>query len=80
MLLNEHPDIEEAVVIGVPDEVFGRALRAVVVLRRGRAEDPETLKAYVAEHLARFKVPRSFVFVNELPRNPTGKVLKRELV
>jgi fatty-acyl-CoA synthase len=78
-LLNDHPDIEEAVVVGVPDEVFGRALKAVVVLRGGRSANPEDLKAYVSERLARYKVPRAFVFLDELPRNATGKVLRRQL-
>lgn len=79
-LLNEHPDIEEAVVVGVDDEAFGRALKAVVVSSKGRTLNPEDLKAYVAEHLARYKVPRTFVFLDRLPRTATGKVLKRELV
>jgi fatty-acyl-CoA synthase len=79
-LLNEHPDIEEAVVVGIDDETFVRALKAVVVQKQGRSLTAEGLKAYVSEHLARFKVPRSFVFVDELPRTATGKVLRRELV
>ena len=79
-LLNQHPDIEEAVVVGVDDDAFGRALKAIVVLRPGRRTEPEALKVYVADRLARFKVPRSFVFRDELPRTATGKVLRRELV
>jgi fatty-acyl-CoA synthase len=78
-VLNRHPDIEEAVVVGVDDEDFGRALKAIVVLRSDRSTSSEDLKAYVAEHLARYKVPRTFVFLKELPRTATGKVLKRAL-
>ncbi|SEO56388.1 AMP-binding protein [Trujillonella endophytica] len=78
-LLNDHPDIEEAVVIGVEDPTFGRALKAVVVAKDGRSLDPEDLKAYVAERLARYKVPRQFAFLDELPRTATGKVLRRQL-
>jgi fatty-acyl-CoA synthase len=79
-VLNQHPDIEEAVVVGVDDEKFGRALKAVVVQTPGRSTSPEDLKAYVTERLARYKVPRTFVYVDQLPRTATGKVLKRELV
>ena len=79
-LLNDHPDIEEAVVVGVDDETFGQALKAVVVASSGRPPNPDELKAYVAEHLARYKVPRTFVFIDALPRTATGKVLKRELL
>ena len=79
-LLNQHPDIEEAVVVGIDDETFGRALKAVIVLKHGRRTEPETLKVYVADHLARYKVPRAFEFRDELPRTATGKILRRELV
>ena len=79
-LLNQHPDIEEAVVLGVDDETFGRALKAVIILNRGRSTSAEELKAYVSGRLARYKVPRTFIFVDELPRTATGKVLKRELI
>ena len=79
-LLNQHPDIEEAVVVGVDDEKFGRALKAVVILKRGRSTSPDQLKTYVSERLARYKVPRTLVFLDKLPRTATGKVLKRELI
>jgi acyl-CoA synthetase (AMP-forming)/AMP-acid ligase II len=78
-LLADHQDIEEAAVIGVPDEQFGQRLKAFVVLRPGAALDEETIQQYVKQNLARYKVPREVVFVEELPRNATGKVLKREL-
>jgi len=79
-VLNRHPDLEEAVVVGVDDEDFGRALKAIVVLRSDRSTSSEDLKAYVTEHQARYKVPRTFVFLEELPRTATGKVLKGALV
>jgi fatty-acyl-CoA synthase len=78
-LLADHPDIEEAAVVGVPDEDFGQRLRAFVVLRRHGALDAEAVQAHVKQNLARYKVPRDVVFLGELPRNATGKVLKREL-
>jgi len=77
-LLARHEQIEEAAVIGVDDEQFGQRLKAFVV-RRGDSLSEEDVKNYVKENLARYKVPREVVFVEELPRNATGKVLKREL-
>jgi acyl-CoA synthetase (AMP-forming)/AMP-acid ligase II len=79
-LLSNHDAVAEAAVIGVPDEQFGQRLKAFVVLRDGCAVDERELKAHVKAHLAAYKVPREIVFVDELPRNATGKVLKRELV
>ncbi|HEY0515773.1 MAG TPA: acyl-CoA synthetase [Solirubrobacteraceae bacterium] len=78
-LLADHDDVEEAAVIGVPDEDFGQRLKAFVVLRNGAASDEQAIKEYVKSNLARYKVPREIVFLTELPRNATGKVLKRSL-
>jgi acyl-CoA synthetase (AMP-forming)/AMP-acid ligase II len=78
-LLADHEGIEEAAVIGVEDAKFGQRLKAFVVAREGSGLDEETVKEYVKHNLARYKVPREVVFVDELPRNATGKVLKREL-
>jgi fatty-acyl-CoA synthase len=78
-LLADHEQVEEAAVVGVEDEQFGQRLKAFVVKRNGAELSEETVKAYVKENLARYKVPREVVFVDELPRNATGKVLKREL-
>jgi fatty-acyl-CoA synthase len=79
-LLAGHEAIAEAAAIGVPDERFGQRLRAFVVLRPGAKLTEDEVKAYVRDNLARYKVPREVVFLDELPRNPTGKVLKRELL
>jgi fatty-acyl-CoA synthase len=65
--------------IGVPDDDFGHRLRAFVVLGEGAGLSADDIKAHVKANLARFKVPREVVFLDELPRNATGKVLKREL-
>jgi acyl-CoA synthetase (AMP-forming)/AMP-acid ligase II len=78
-LLADYGQIEEAAVIGVDDEEFGQRLKAFVVPRNGAELSAETVKSYVKENLARYKVPREVVFLGELPRNATGKVLKREL-
>ncbi len=78
-VLARHEDVEEVAVIGVEDEAFGQRLKAFVV-RRGDAEvTPDELKAHVKANTASFKVPREVVFLAELPRNATGKVLKRDL-
>jgi fatty-acyl-CoA synthase len=78
-LLADHPQVEEAAVVGVVDERFGQRLKAFVVARAGTGLNEEAVKAYVKENLASYKVPREVVFLDQLPRNATGKVLKREL-
>jgi fatty-acyl-CoA synthase len=78
-LLIAHADVADAAVIGVDDEDFGKRLRAFVVAGGDAAPGEDELKAYVKKNLARYKVPREVVFIDELPRNATGKVLKREL-
>jgi acyl-CoA synthetase (AMP-forming)/AMP-acid ligase II len=78
-LLADHEAIEEAAVVGVPDEEFGQRLKAFVVLREGAELNEAEVQQYVKENLARYKAPREVVFLDQLPRNATGKVLKREL-
>jgi acyl-CoA synthetase (AMP-forming)/AMP-acid ligase II len=78
-LLAEHPAVDDVAVIGVPDQQFGERLRAFVVRSDGAQLSEEQVRDHVRENLARFKVPRDVVFVDVLPRNATGKVLKREL-
>jgi fatty-acyl-CoA synthase len=79
-VLAAHPGVAEAAVVGVPDDEFGQRLRAFVVTRPGGAVTDDGLRSYLKDRLARYKVPRDFVFVAALPRNALGKVLKRELV
>ncbi|MET8779571.1 acyl-CoA synthetase [Nocardia sp. NPDC050713] len=79
-LLLERPDVFDAAVIGVDDVEFGKRLRAFIVPEPGHTPDGEELKAYVKDNLARYKVPREVVFLDDLPRNPTGKLLRRVLV
>jgi acyl-CoA synthetase (AMP-forming)/AMP-acid ligase II len=78
-LLSDHEAVHEAAAIGVDDEQFGQRLRAFVVKEDGADVGEDELKDHVKANLARYKVPREIVFVEELPRNATGKVLKREL-
>jgi acyl-CoA synthetase (AMP-forming)/AMP-acid ligase II len=78
-LLITHPGIEEASVIGVDDAEFGKRLAAFVVRRNGAALSEEDVREFVKANLARYKVPRDVTFLDELPRTPTGKVLKRQL-
>jgi fatty-acyl-CoA synthase len=78
-LLITHQAIGEAAVIGVDDEEFGKRLAAFVVLKPGQALTADEVKDFVKQNLARYKVPRDVTFVEELPRTPTGKVLKRTL-
>ncbi|MDO9409946.1 AMP-binding protein [Patulibacter sp.] len=78
-LIADLPEVREVTVFGVPDERWGQVLRAVVVLDDGAELPAARLKDHVRENLAGFKVPRDVEFLDELPRNATGKVLKREL-
>ena len=78
-LLAGHEAVEEVAVIGVDDEKFGQRLKAFVVLRSGANLSEDDAKDYVKQNLAGYKSPREVVFIDELPRNSTGKVLKREL-
>jgi fatty-acyl-CoA synthase len=79
-LLGGHPQVLEAAAVGVPDPEFGQRLRVFVVRQPDAQLTEDDVKAFVRQNLARYKVPREVTFLGELPRNPTGKVLKRELV
>ncbi len=78
-LIARHEDVAEVAAIGVEDEKFGQRLRAFVVPAGSAKPTEDELKSYVKSNLANFKVPREIWFLEELPRNATGKVLKREL-
>jgi acyl-CoA synthetase (AMP-forming)/AMP-acid ligase II len=78
-LLSHHDAVEEAAVVGVDDPKFGQRLKAFVVLAGDTSASEDELKSYIKSNLASYKVPREIVFLDELPRNATGKVLKREL-
>lgn len=81
-VLLDHPDVSELAVVGIQDDVFGEQVVAFVVLAEAESESTERLasiRQYARQHLANYKVPRIVVPVDELPRNPSGKVLKREL-
>ncbi|BBX64426.1 fatty-acyl-CoA synthase [Mycobacterium saskatchewanense] len=77
--LAEHPDVADSAVIGVPDERFGHRLAAFVVPRRGSRVDAQALREYLKDRVSRFEQPRDVNIVGSIPRNPAGKVLRREL-
>jgi acyl-CoA synthetase (AMP-forming)/AMP-acid ligase II len=77
--LARHDEVVEVAAIGVDDDEFGKRLRAFVVRSEGTGVTEDELREHVKSNLARYKVPRDFVFLDELPRNATGKVLKRDL-
>ncbi len=77
--LHEHPAVLDAAVVGVPDPEWGETLVAYIVLQPGASVTAEELQAHVRQTLADFKRPRRVFFIDSLPRNPTGKILKREL-
>ena len=78
-VLHSHPTIDEAAIIGVPDLDWGERIRAIVVPKRGMRIDESDVIEYCRSRLSSFKKPESIVVVDELPRNPLGKVLKRVL-
>jgi long-chain acyl-CoA synthetase len=78
-ILYGRPEIQECAVVGLPDKEFGERVTAFIVPQKDQQPDPKDLKAYLKTHLAGFKVPKEFVIVEELPKNPAGKLLKREI-
>jgi acyl-CoA synthetase (AMP-forming)/AMP-acid ligase II len=74
-----HPDVADVAVIGVPDEKWGEAVKAVIVPKPGREPDPAAIIAWARERIAGFKAPKSVDLIAELPRNASGKILRREL-
>jgi len=78
-VLYEHPAVREAAVVGIPDDDLGEEVGAAIALKPGESVDEETLRAFVKEQVAAYKYPRKIWFVDELPKGPTGKILKREI-
>jgi fatty-acyl-CoA synthase/long-chain acyl-CoA synthetase len=77
--LEQHPDIYEAAVFGIPSDEWGESVHAVVVPRAGADLDDAAVKAHARAHLAGYKVPRSISWLDEIPKTGSGKILKREL-
>ena len=78
-MLYEHEAVLEAAVVGVPDDSMGEEVGAAVVLKEGQDVSASDLKAFVREQVAGYKYPRKIWFVDELPKGPTGKILKRSI-
>jgi long-chain acyl-CoA synthetase len=78
-VLYEHPDVREVAVVGVPHAELGEEVGAAIALKEGAQADAEELKAFVKEQVASYKYPRQVWLVDELPKGPTGKILKREI-
>ena len=78
-VLYTRPEIQECAVIGLPDKEWGERVTAFIILRPGESFDKEGLKAYLKSHLSSFKVPKEYLTVDDFPRSPAGKILKREL-
>jgi long-chain acyl-CoA synthetase len=78
-VLYEHPAVREAAVVGVPHDELGEEIGAAVVLKDGKQADAEELQAFVRDQVAAYKYPRRIWFVDDLPKGPTGKILKREI-
>jgi acyl-CoA synthetase (AMP-forming)/AMP-acid ligase II len=77
--LHQHPAVQQAAVVGVPHEVLGEDIAAAVSLRPGTTATPDEIIAFCREHVADNKVPRTLIIMDELPLNPNGKILKKEL-
>ena len=78
-VLYEHPAVAEAAVVGVPHAELGEEVAAAVAVRDGEEASPDEIRAYVKERVAAYKYPRMVWIVDELPKGPTGKILKREI-
>ena len=75
----DHPDVAEAAVIGIPDDKWGEAVKAIVVMKPGKTATRPTSSISARERIAGFKTPKTVDFIPALPRNPSGKILRRNL-
>jgi long-chain acyl-CoA synthetase len=78
-LLFEHPKVREVAAVGIPDGLYGEEVKAFVVLKQGEEATTEQILSFCRERLADYKCPKSVEFLEELPKGPTGKILKRQL-
>ena len=78
-VLSRHPKVGDAAVIGVPDDGTGEAVMAFIEPKDGARPTTRELMLFLRQHLANFKLPSRWAFINEVPRNPSGKILRREL-
>ena len=78
-VLSEHPAVMEVAIVGIPDEKWGESVKAFIALHEGASATPDELIAFARERLAHYKCPKTVDLIAALPRNPTGKILKREL-
>jgi len=78
-VISEHSKVLEVAVVGVPDKFFGEAVKVAIVLKPGQAADEEEIKKFCSEHLADYKIPKYIEFLDSLPRNPAGKVIKGDI-
>jgi len=78
-VLYTRPEIQECAVIGLPDQEWGERVTAFITLRSGEPFDKDKLNAYMKSRLSAFKIPKEYLTVNDFPRSPAGKILKREL-
>jgi long-chain acyl-CoA synthetase len=78
-VMYEHPAVAEVAVVGVPDDNMGEEVGAAVALKKGEDVSEDELRDFVKKEVANYKYPRRIWFVDELPKGPTGKILKREI-
>ena len=78
-VLYQHPKVQDAATVGVKDDLYGEEVKSFIVLRDGEQASEEEILGFCSERLADFKCPKSIEFLDEIPKGPTGKLLKREL-
>jgi long-chain acyl-CoA synthetase len=79
IVLEDHPKIAGVAVVGIPDKALGERVKAFIILKEGESLTGEEVRAYLLERIAKYKVPEFYAFVDDFPRNATGKIMKQEL-